>query len=325
MVTAEPPYARIVAEIRGRIAAGELRPGDRVPSTRQITREWGVAMATATKVLTALRQEGLVQSAPGVGTVVAAPRPGAASRAAAAPGTAPASRPAGPHHPRRGSTREPRELTRAQVVRTALALVDREGLAGLSMRRIATELGVATMSLYRHVRSKDELVKLMVDAVFAVHAPPEPPPPGWRAQLDTVARLQWDIYRRHPWLAHVMSFVRPPLAPHAMAHTEWTMRAFDGLGLPVQTVFVAAVSLANFVRGTAVNFEPEAQAEQDTGLTEDQWMQTQEAEFRRVLGSGRFPVMTRAVTTPGFEFDLDEVFEFGLHRMLDGLASVIGR
>jgi hypothetical protein len=122
-----------------------------------------------------------------------------------------------------------------------------------------------------------------------------------------------------------MSFVRPPLAPHAMAHTEWTMRALDGLGLPVQTVFVAAVTLANFVRGTAVNFEPEAEAEQDTGLTDDQWMQTQEAEFERVLRSGRFPVMTRAVTAPGFEFDLDAVFEFGLQRMLDGLACLLDR
>ncbi|WP_241777660.1 GntR family transcriptional regulator, partial [Streptomyces sp. CT34] len=71
--SAPPPYRRIVQEIRGRIDAGELAPGDRVPSTRRITREWGVAMATATKVLTALRQEGVVRTVPGVGTVVAEP------------------------------------------------------------------------------------------------------------------------------------------------------------------------------------------------------------------------------------------------------------
>ncbi|MBR8744456.1 GntR family transcriptional regulator, partial [Nocardiopsis sp. MG754419] len=64
------PYARIVADIRTRIDAGELRPGDRVPSTRDITREWGVAMATATKALAALRREGLVEAVRGVGTVV---------------------------------------------------------------------------------------------------------------------------------------------------------------------------------------------------------------------------------------------------------------
>ena len=65
-----PPYAQIAAELRDRIAAGEMAQGDRVPSTREITRRWGVAMATATKALTALREEGLVRPIPGVGTVV---------------------------------------------------------------------------------------------------------------------------------------------------------------------------------------------------------------------------------------------------------------
>ncbi|WP_344442545.1 winged helix-turn-helix domain-containing protein, partial [Kitasatospora nipponensis] len=66
-----PPSVRIAAELRRGIAAGELRPGDRVPSTRRLTQEWGIAMATATKVLAGLRREGLVLSRPGVGTVVA--------------------------------------------------------------------------------------------------------------------------------------------------------------------------------------------------------------------------------------------------------------
>src|SRR4051794_11154921 len=67
----DPPYRRIVAEIGARIASGALRGGDRVPSVRQISQEWGVAIATATKVLTTLRQEGLVRTVPGIGTIVA--------------------------------------------------------------------------------------------------------------------------------------------------------------------------------------------------------------------------------------------------------------
>ncbi|WP_311931749.1 winged helix-turn-helix domain-containing protein [Microbispora sp. H11081] len=81
-------YQEIAAGIRRRIEAGELRPGDRVPSTREIVREWGVAMATATKVLTELRREGLVHAVPGVGTVVApvaGPVAGACSTTSAAP------------------------------------------------------------------------------------------------------------------------------------------------------------------------------------------------------------------------------------------------
>src|SRR5258706_8508085 len=67
------PYRLIVDEIRARIAAGRLRPGDRVPSARQITQEWGVAIATATKALATLQAEGLVRAVVGVGTVVATP------------------------------------------------------------------------------------------------------------------------------------------------------------------------------------------------------------------------------------------------------------
>lgn len=66
----EPPYAQIVAFIRDQICRGELKPGDMVPSARRITEEWGVSLATATKVLAALRSEGLVEARPGRGTVV---------------------------------------------------------------------------------------------------------------------------------------------------------------------------------------------------------------------------------------------------------------
>src|ERR1700754_2239887 len=66
----EAPYRRIAAEIRERIARGDLMPGDRVPSTREITRDWGVAMATATKVINALRDAGLVETRSGAGSVV---------------------------------------------------------------------------------------------------------------------------------------------------------------------------------------------------------------------------------------------------------------
>lgn len=76
-VVTEPPYQRIVADLRRRITDGELRPGDRVPSTRQLAIRWGVALATATKALTTLRQEGLVRAEARVGTVVAQPEPAA--------------------------------------------------------------------------------------------------------------------------------------------------------------------------------------------------------------------------------------------------------
>jgi DNA-binding transcriptional regulator YhcF (GntR family) len=293
---AAPPYQRIAGEIAARIAAGDLAPGDRIASTRQLTAQYGIAMATATKVLATLREQGLVRAMPGVGTVVAAQ----ARPADAVP-------------------------DRDRVVRAAVTIADAEGLTALSMRRLAAEIGVPTMSLYRYVTDKEELLLLMTDAIFAVNPPPAliPEDDGWRRCIEALARLQWSIYRRHPWLAQAMSFTRPLLAPHAMAHTEWAMRALDGHGFDPNTQFMAAVTVANYVRGTAVNIEHEAQAEQETGMTGDQWIRAQRAQFDAVLATGRLPMMTRYLAAGDRAFDLDTLVEFGLQRLLSGLAQVL--
>ena len=341
----DPPYARIVAEIRRRIAAGELRAGDRVPSTRQIIREWGVAMATATRVLATLRREALVRTVPGVGTVVAGAAAGAggvgagaggvgagaggvgagagAAAGAGAVGAQRAIRRARRPVSRRRSGEPAQELTVGRIVRAAVEIADAEGLAALSLRRVAANLDAATMALYRHVAGKDELVQLMAEAAFAEAALPEPPPPGWRARLELIARAQWAIHRRHPWLVQVMSLTRPKPAPEAMAHTEWALRAVDGLGLDPATMLYVHLTTFGYVRGIAVNFELEAAAEQDSGLTDEQWLRSQGSALHSLLASGSYPMMSRLAAQPGFAFDLDAMFEFGLRRVLDGIGVLI--
>jgi AcrR family transcriptional regulator len=316
--TPESPSTRIAAEIRHRITTGHLRPGDRIPSARQITREYGVALATATRVLAALRNDGLVRAVPGVGTVVVAPGPldGSPVRGTSGADGARTRRPDGP------------ELSRERVVRAAVTIADAEGLAGLSMRRAAAELGTPTMSLYRHVSSKDELVLLMVDAVFADH----PPPPGapddagsWRAGLETEARIQWDVYRRHRWLAEVLSMSRPQLMPNGARHTEWVMHALDPLGLDPGVQLHATVTLFAYVRGIAINFEAEDAAERDTGMTSVEWMDAQDAANTAFFEAGPFPTLARLSRDhPEVSLDLESLFEFGLHRLLDGFAVLFG-
>ncbi|AGZ43582.1 TetR/AcrR family transcriptional regulator C-terminal domain-containing protein [Actinoplanes friuliensis] len=293
-----PPYRRIAAEIAGRITTGELAPGDRIASTRQLTERYGIAMATATKVLSTLREQGLVRAVPGVGTVV--------TTQAVTPDAAP---------------------DRERVVRAAVTIADAEGLAGLTMRRLAAEVELPTMSLYRFVADKEELLLLMMDGVFGRYPLPDldPDHDGWRACVEAIARLQWTMYRRHPWLAQAVSFTRPLLAPRAMAHTEWTMRALDGHGLDTNTQFRAAVMVANHVRGTAINLENEALAEQETGMTGEQWLQGQRERFEAVLATGRLPMMARYLAADDREFDLGTLVEFGLQRLLDGLAPLLDR
>jgi DNA-binding transcriptional regulator YhcF (GntR family) len=308
-----PPYARIAAELAERIAAGELRPGDRVPSTREITRTWGVAMATATKALASLRDRGLVHAEPGRGTVVThpAPRTGpTATRATTAP--TPPGGPGGDH-----------ALTRERIVRAAIELADQEGLGALSMRRIATELDLATMSIYRYLPGKDALLTRMSDAVYRDHPLPEPPPADWRACLELAGRTEWAIFRAHPWLAGVISFTRPRPMPHGMRHTEWILRAVDGLGLAPWTMLHIVLTLHGFVAGIAVNVETERDAARDTGISQEQWLTQQDATFTGILRQHPLPVLTRVTADPTVDVELDGLFEFGLARLLDGFATLI--
>jgi AcrR family transcriptional regulator len=263
----------------------------------------------------------------------------------------------------------PEDLTRQRVVRAAIKIADAEGLAAVSMRRIAAELGASAMSLYRHVDGKDELIHLMTDAVYGDDPPPAPPmsaspqghpvgpqtapaqprsgrtqreirvggrrqeagrgvsgrPSGWRAQVELVLRQQWRIHRSHPWLTQAVSLTRPQFVPNGMAHTDRLLRALDRLGLDGNTMLHAAVSLMNFVRGTAVSLEVEEQARTETGITDDEWMRAREAELGEMLASGAYPTLAKVLAQPGLDMDLDSLFEFGLRRQLDGLAVLVAR
>jgi AcrR family transcriptional regulator len=301
---------QIVAELRQRIVTGELAAGDRVPSTREITRRWGVAMATATKVLTQLRHEGLVRAVPGVGTVVTT---------GAGPAPRPTARPGGSRsRPVRGDE----EASSARIVATAIAVADAEGLASVSMRRVAAELGMATMSLYRHVADKEDLLAQMMDSAFSERPLPDEPPGGWRDRLELAARELWALFRRHPWLAPTLSATRPQPVPNAIPFTEWVLASLEGL-LDLQTTLTAHIALFNYVRGNAINIESEVEAEALSGLNAEEWMDTQEPALWKILAAGRFPIFER-LATEGYDFDLDDVFEFGLQRLLDGIAVLVG-
>ena len=261
-----------------------------------------MANATATKALAALRQEGLVVAQPGVGTRVAVPVRPIRARRDASP-----------------------ELSRDRIVRAAIDVADREGLAAVSMRRIAVDLDAATMSLYRYVANKDELVLLMIDETVGEVELPNPPPDGWRARLEAAARQQWQGFLRHRWLASAMSITRPQLVPNALRYAEWVMSALAELRLGPGDLIHVHVSLFSFVRGLATSFETEAEAEQDSGLTSDEWVVTQETTLTEMAGSGAFGAFLDAAKQADFSLDLETLFEFGLARFLDGLAVFAAR
>jgi DNA-binding transcriptional regulator YhcF (GntR family) len=292
---------QIAAQIREKIKSGELAAGDRVPSTREIMRRWGVAMATASKVLAILKEDGLVRTRPGAGTVVART---SSSRA-------------------RVSTRAQHTettLTRERIVAAATAVADQEGLGALSMRRIAVELDVATMSLYRHVRDKDDLLTLMIDAAFGEWLELKSGN-DWQEALGEAARGLWRIFRRHVWLAPAYSLTRPLVVPSGLAYTEQVLATLLDRGLKPATAFSMNLILFNFVRGFATSLEMEASAEADTGLTADEWMAVQKPTLEALLADRDVPAFRAVLDSfepDGFDLDVDELFESGLSYLLDG-------
>ena len=304
---AETRSADIAAALRRRIVAGELPPGARMPSTRALVQRYGVAMATATKVLTTLRQEGLIRSVPGVGTLVVGDQP---------------PRPPARLPGQKGATEG--GLAAESIVAAGIAVADSEGLAAVSMRRLAAELGAAPMSLYRHVTDKDDLLLQMMDRAIGDVPLPERPPAEWRTAAELAARTMWSAFRRHPWLAPALSLSRPQPLANAIAYGEWLLAGLGSLPVEPAQRFMVHLTLFTFVRGTAMNLELEAEAEAASGQNADEWMARTEPDLQALVAGGQFPRFAE-IAAGDFRLDLDVVFEFGLGRFLDGVASMAPR
>jgi len=310
-----PPYARVVADIRARIDAGELNPGERVPSTREIMREWGVAMATATKALAALRQEGLVEAVRGVGTLVRGTAEPAAQPVRPRERQEPPRVAAGAEHRPAG---EP-ALTREAVVGVAITIADSEGIDGLSMRRVATRLRVSTMALYRHVASKNALVTAMIDQVYTEHALPEPPPGDWREALELALRTEWGIYRRHPWALRLTMLAGAVQSPQLMANAEWMMRVITAQGRSPDEAMRILILVSAYTSGMALQATQAVVEEYEYGMDSEHWWRTKGPEFLRIAEQGLYP-LTFSISGPP---DVRGVFDLGMRHLLDGLTPLI--
>lgn len=219
-------------------------------------------------------------------------------------------------------TRGPKPgLSRAQIVRAAIEIADAEGLAGLSMRRIAAALGVGVMSLYRYVPGKDELVDLMVDEVHG-EGPALEDSGHWRARLESACRGEWAHYHRHPWLLHVPQG-RPLLGPNSLRATEAALRILDGTGLDGRELMDAVVTTSSWVAGLARTSLEASQAASRTGVTDDEWWAAQAPYLQRALSGEDNPMLGRVADAGGFEGSHDRSFEFGLQRILDGLEALV--
>lgn len=214
------------------------------------------------------------------------------------------------------------------IARTAIGLADAEGLPALSMRRVAEHLGVGTMSLYTYVPGKAELIDLMLDAVYGETAKPDDLPGGWRGRLEQVARENWHLYRRHPWMLQVGT-TRPPLGPNAALKYEYELQAIADIGL-TEIEMDSVVSLVlGHAEGAARRAYEAVSAEKSTGMTDAQWWQANGALLMKVMDVSRFPMAAAVGQSVGAAYgtahDAGHNFEFGLQRLLDGIEVFVAR
>lgn len=205
-----------------------------------------------------------------------------------------------------------------QYVAAALAVADAEGIAAVSMRRVASDLGSGTATLYRYITNRDELVDLMVDAVQGEDQLPEPTQ-DWRTDLAAVAHATRATLLRHPWLTGELTG-RPSFGPNWLRRSEATMRAAVALTPDITLATQALGTLHAYVLGSVATQQAGLRAEQRTGLTEEQWQRSVGPYISEVLAAGEHPMIARRVHEAE-EVDPDVEFTFGLDCVLDGLAA----
>lgn len=220
-------------------------------------------------------------------------------------------------------TRGPKPaLTLERIAQAGIELADRDGLDAVSMARLAAELDAGTMSLYRYVTSKEELLALMVDTGLG---PPDVPPEvrraGWRTGLQWWATSVRDAYRSHPWTLKV-PITAPPLGPNNVAWMEAALDAMAETPLNEPEKVSTLLLISGFVRNDATLSSDIAAARQATPPS-----QTYGTILAQLVDPTRFPAVCRAIASGTFDDDdandLDTDFDYGLQRILDGVNALI--
>lgn len=219
-----------------------------------------------------------------------------------------------------GGTRGPRaKISTGAVVEKAIGLADADGLAAVTIRRLAAELDISSMSVYTHVLSRDDLVVLMADAVHARMARAPFGRLGWRARVRQVAETNLALLQEHPWL-HDVADDRTALGPGTIAKYDHELAALGPLALDPVTCDAALTFVLDFVRASARALRPRPRA----GELAAHW-----PEWSTRLASyvGDDYPLARSVggaagEAMGGVADPSMAWDFGLALVIDGLATL---
>lgn len=237
---------------------------------------------------------------------------------------------AGGQAPPRGRSGQPSGLDRERITEASVRLLDADGLAKFSMRRLAAELNVTAMSLYWYVDTKDDLLELALDAAFAELRLPDPEnaDEDWREQLRTLATEYRQLLFRHPWLSPLAGrFLN--IGPNALAFSRVVQRVVRRAGLPAHGVTGAISAVFQFVYGFGTIEGHFFARIADTGLSPDEYFEQAMAVVDEVPGSGEVMkeskdlMAARGGDTVAEMLDRD--FVFALDLLVAGIEAMVAR
>jgi AcrR family transcriptional regulator len=223
------------------------------------------------------------------------------------------------------SRRNKPDLSVDRIVSVASGLADADGLAALSMRKVAERLGVGTMSLYTYVPGRGELIDLMLDAAYAGLHADGGRPDGWRDRLGAIAHANWRLFLRHPWMLQASR--GRLLGPNLVAKYEYELSAVDGLGL-TDGEMDSTVSLVNsYAEGAAGQAVAVGETERASGMTDGQWWRAHGPVLASLIRDSDYPTASRVGSSVGREhrtvYPAEHDFAFGLERVLDGIQVLV--
>lgn len=199
-------------------------------------------------------------------------------------------------------------FTRAEIAAVAVGIADRDGLDRVTVREVASELGLGTMSLYGYVPSKEDLAELMVDALMGEYAFPDAPAADYRAAIVALAVQARDIARRHPWLAQLTARRPPVPGPNGLQYLDGFLGLLRGSGLDTG----ATLELIALISGFATMYGAmEATPAHQT--------RAPAARMARAAASGQYPHLTAALACAGPPRSDEEVFQSCIARLVDAM------
>ncbi|GAA2658093.1 TetR/AcrR family transcriptional regulator [Paractinoplanes durhamensis] len=213
-------------------------------------------------------------------------------------------------------------LDRAQIVRAAIELLDAEGPAGLSMRRLGTHLGAGATSLYWHVANKDDLLELVIDEVLGEIYVPEPGDTDWRMAMSVLANGMRTAFLRHPWVISLLG-TKPTLGPNSMRMGERSVALLVAAGFTGMEVAHVSSMVHAYALGSATAQAAVATAIRRAGVPYEKMAEELEP-FLDKLGTDhpqydKWRKENVVIDDPDRMWT--ESFAFGLDRLLDGLET----